>query len=169
MPHGTLSKTLALAAAAVALLALPGGAAAKGDGGGGGSGAACTALTALNAGELDRPASGKVTTVDFAVRNCSTRTATLATSLVATTTTVWSVAPYELRQCTGASYGAPSVTLKAGESRTIEAAAAVPSCGWSPWGAATQFTVAYDATLRDAATGAVVGTATSGINHAGGV
>jgi hypothetical protein len=163
-------KTLAIAAIA-ALLAVPAAADAKGGGGGGGGGSAatCATLTPLNAGELDRPASGKTTTVDFAVRNCSTRTATLATSLVATTMTVWSVDPYEVRQCSGASYAAPTLTLKPGESRTIEATAAVPYCGWSPWGATAQYTVQYDATTRDTATGATVGTAISGINHTGGV
>jgi len=44
----------------------------------------------------------------------------------------------------------------------------VPYCGWSPWGATAQYTVTYDATARDTATGATAGTATSAINHAGG-
>jgi hypothetical protein len=163
-------KTVVLAAAAAGLLALPAAAHAKGGGGGGGTTAGpCATLTPLNAGDLDRPASGKTTTVDFAVRNCATRTATLATTLVATTITLASIDPYEVRECTGAPYAAPSLTLKPGETRTIEALASVPSCGWSPWGAVAQYTVQYDATTRDAATGAVVGTATSGINHAGGV
>src|SRR4051794_33990182 len=142
--------------AALLTTSLPATALAKGGGGGGGGGTTgCTALTPLNSGVVDKPASGRPVTVDFQLRNCATGTATLATSLVGTALTVTSTDPFTTATCSTAPYSTQTLTLKPGEARSISAASTWPYCGYSLWGVTAQFDVTYDATTRNTATGEV--------------
>jgi hypothetical protein len=171
----SLTRGVALAAA-LTTLAVPAGAVAKGGGGGGGGGAttpppaagACVTSQALNTGQIDKPASKKPISLDFKLTNCGGSSLTLRTTLVGTSTTVRSFDPFVSEQHATAPYSAPSLTLKPGESRTVSAAAQIPTCGCDLWGVNATYIVEYVATTTNAADGTVLATATSGVNHQGG-
>jgi hypothetical protein len=172
-------KALALVAGLTSL-ALPAGAAARGgggDGGGGGGGgtttppaaSVCASIDALNSGVIDKIGSRKPITLDFQVANCGTSTLTVATTLVGTSSTLRSADPFVLETHVTDPYSAQQLTLKPRESRTISAAARIPTCGCSLWGIDNGYNVTYDVTLTNVAGGAVLDTTTSGVNHTGGV
>lgn len=156
---------------AIAALAFPGGAMARGGGGDvpvADSGPACATIEAMNSGVIDKIGSRRPITLDFKLTNCSlSRTTTVRTTLVPTSETIRSLDPFVQETCTGAAYSAQQLTLKPRESRTIEAAAALPFCGVSPWGV-NGYDVRYDATASDAADGAVLSTTVSYVQHRGG-
>jgi hypothetical protein len=111
---------------------------ARGGGGDAGGGvsvpANCTPVEALNSGVIDKVGSRKPITIDLKLTTCTTTARTVATTLVGTSTTIRSLDPFVVDTCSTAPYSAPRLTLKPGESRTIEAAAQLPYCGYSPWG-----------------------------------
>jgi hypothetical protein len=166
-------------AAALTLLIVPAGAVAKGGGGGGGGGGGaatppapaagpCLTSQALNSGQIDKPASKKPISLDFKLTNCGSTTVATRMTLVGTSSTLRSADPVVVEQHVTDPYAAPSLTLKPGESRTISAPARIPTCGCDLWGVNLTYNVEYVATTTDAA-GAVLATATSGVNHQGGV
>jgi hypothetical protein len=168
-------RSLALAAGLLTALALPASAAARGGNPDvpptdAGTSAACATIAAKNSGVVDKPASGKPISVDFQVTNCSAdRVLTLSTTVVATAHTIASLDPFQELTCSGAPYSLQQLTLKPRESREISTTGQFPYCGYSPWGVTLQYDVAHDATLRNAADGAVLSNATSWVAHRGGV
>jgi hypothetical protein len=166
--------SLAVPVLATTLLALPAAAMARGGDGGGGATsptpapATCVSATPTNSGVVDKPASRKPITVDLSMSNCGGRAVTIATSLVGTTSTLRSYDPWLVSTCATAPYSAPGLTLKPGETRSIEAAALTAYCGYSPWGLDVTYEVVYDVTVTDVATGAVLTTTSSVVRHQGG-
>lgn len=90
------------------------------------------------------------------------------TTIVPNTISTRSLDPFVQDTCTGASYSAQQLTLKPRESRSIEATAAVPYCGVTPWGI-NGYDVRYDVTASDAADGTALSTTESWVAHRGGV
>jgi hypothetical protein len=160
----------------VAAIAVPATAVAKGGGAGGTpapapvpAGAPCATIAALNAGVIDKPASGKPIVLDFKVANCGSTTRTLSTTLTGSWTTITSLEPFTTYTCTGTPFSAPQLTLRAGRTETISVAPRYPACGVNPWGVNLQYDITYDVTIADTASGAVLGSTTSFVARRGGV
>lgn len=161
-----MNTRLLAALTAAALLSLPSAALAKG---GGGGATTCIPVQAVNSGVVDKPASRKPITVDVQVANCGTSTATLGLQVVPTVVSLrQGLDGYFTETCPGEAYAGQSASLRPGDAKTLAAAARIPYCGVSPWGADVTYTVEYAVSAVDLVTGVVAGTTTSSVRHQGG-
>src|SRR5689334_1327233 len=164
----------AAALAAAALLALPASAVAREPSSGPTGSTAtpqadCATVTTTNSPQVDKPASGKTTTLGIKVTNCGATTGAYDIDVVGTSTTVMSLDPFTTQQCSTPRYTAGHLLLKSRATDSADLAALLPYCGFNPWGVTATYEVVYDIVVKDAAFGTPLATTQSVVQHRGGV